>query len=138
MQRRTLLVLLTSLAVCGCGGGLPSRLKTVGTPSGSGAIEFKVMNGSGAAINNLYLAPTAAVAAAGRDAVSAGDDVWGADRMTAALEENGEIAIPVAKPGTYDVKVVDRDARFQHIAGLKLKAGGRYVLELGNGGWRVP
>jgi hypothetical protein len=43
----------------------------------------------------------------------------------------------VSEPGRWDVRVVDRDQRYQHIAGLKVGAGGRYILELGDGGWRV-
>jgi hypothetical protein len=35
------------------------------------------------------------------------------------------------------VRAVDRNRRYQHITGLRLGAGGRYILELNDGGWRV-
>jgi hypothetical protein len=66
-----------------------------------------------------------------------GQAVWGADLLGAAIPVGERVPIPVREPGRWDVRAVDRDDRFQHVSGLKLEAGGRYILELHEGGWRV-
>jgi hypothetical protein len=41
------------------------------------------------------------------------------------------------REGRYDVLAVDPDGREQLIKGLRLKAGGRYALQLEDGGWQL-
>jgi hypothetical protein len=141
MDRRAFAVLL-ALSAAGCGAP-QSTLHQLGTPSGSGAIDFQVENRTGTVVNNLWLAKTSAVSAAPRAAFEAGtaeqQKLWGDDQLVgSALEAGGKVRVPVAEAGRYDVRIADRDAREQHIAGLKLAAGGRYVLELNDSGWRNP
>jgi hypothetical protein len=113
----------------------------VHAPTGSGAIDFSVKNATDAPINSLYLAKTERVNAAGQDLDSdspRGQDLWGADLLSrAAIGAGQRLKIDVPEPGLWDVRAVDRDGRYQHIAGLHLGAGGRYVLELNDGGWRA-
>lgn len=139
MQRRHALFALAGLAL-GCGGGAPSRLHTLGKPSGKGDIDFAVENRTGAVVNNLYLTESARVRSAGRAAVEAGTPeqaaLWGDDLLKSGLEPGGKIPVRVPGPGKYDLRAVDRDGREQHVANLRLVAGGRYVLELEEGGWR--
>jgi hypothetical protein len=92
-------------------------------------------------VNNLYLAGSAQVTAAGRKAFEAGSpeqaELWGSDLLRSGLEIGGKLPVPVSAPGRYDVRVVARDGeREQRVTGLRLEAGGRYVLELHEGGWR--
>lgn len=142
MLRRTALIALVALGAA-CAGGQPSRLHTLGKPSGSGEISFAVENRTSAIINNLYWAPSAKVKSAGQEAFRDGSPeqaaLWGEDRLPqSGLEPGGKLSLPIPGPGRYDVRVLDRDGRWQHVAGLSLKAGGRYVLELEEGGWRAP
>lgn len=104
-------------------------------------MSFEVQNATETIINNIYLAPTERVTAAGRGAFHAGSPeqvaLWGDDRLKSGLEIGGKVPVPVASPGKYDVRVVARDGeREQRVTGLRLEAGGRYVLELHEGGWR--
>jgi hypothetical protein len=146
-SRRSLLAFAALGAACGalaltaCADA-SSRLRTVRSPTGSGGVDLEVFNGTDVAINNLYLAKTETVNAAGPSHLEPGSSeeikVWGADMLdNAALEPEGKVRVPVKEPGRWDVRVLDRDGRHQHIAGLKLGPGGKYVLELGEGGWRV-
>jgi hypothetical protein len=141
MGRRPLILLLAALTV-GCGGGAPSRLHTLGKPRGSGAVDFQVQNRSSAVVNNLYLAESSAVRGASRAALEAGtaeqSELWGRDRLRSGLEPGGRVRLEIQRPGSWDVRAVDRDGREQHVANLRLVAGGRYVLELEEGGWRAP
>jgi len=132
-----------ALLSLGCAGAPPSRLHTLGKPSGSGEIELSVENRSGAIVNSLFMATTRRVKAAPRSAFEEGTPeqaaLWGDDLLkSSGLEQDGQLRVPVPGPGRYDFRAVDRDGRWQHVAGLSLKAGGRYVLELGDGGWRSP
>jgi hypothetical protein len=130
MKRRAFFFGL-ALFVFGCGS--QSTLHTLGIPKGKGPIEFAVENRSDSAVNNLYVAATSKVGSGTDDAV------WGRDLLTqSALEPDGKMAVEVPGPGRYDVRAVAKDGREQHVAGLKLVAGGRYVLELNDGGWRPP
>ncbi|HEX3773438.1 MAG TPA: hypothetical protein VHV51_03180 [Polyangiaceae bacterium] len=110
-------------------------------PTGSGAIDFSVKNATDVPINSLYLAKTERVNAAGQDLDSdspRGQDLWGPDLLSrAAIGAGQRIKLEVSEPGLWDVRALDRDGRYQHISGLHLGAGGRYVLELNDGGWRV-
>lgn len=130
MKRRAFFFGL-ALFVVGCGS--QSTLHTLGIPKGKGPIDFAVENRTDSAVNNLYVAETSKVKA------SSGDAVWGQDLLIqSALEPNGKMAVEVPGPGRYDVRAVAKDGREQHVAGLRLAAGGRYVLELNDGGWRPP
>ena len=127
----------------GCAAASPTRLHTLGKPAGKGAIVFEVENRTQAIVNNLYLAPTEKVKAAGEAAFQGGSaeqaGLWGDDLLPGSgLEPRGKLKVPITSPGRYDVRVRDRDGREQHITGLGLQAGGRYVLELEDGSWRAP
>ena len=124
-------------------GAPQSTLHQLGAPSGSGPIDFQVENRTSAVINNLYVAKTSVVRAAPRKAFETGSteqlQLWGDDQLVgSALGAGGKVRVVIAEPGRYDFRIVDRDAREQHVAGLQIKAGGRYVLELNDGGWRTP
>jgi hypothetical protein len=123
----------------GCGGGT-SRLITVKRPTGSGDVDFQVDNKSDAAVNNLYMAKTEAVNKASNLEPNspAEAELWGEDRLKgAALARGTRQRITVSEPGRWDVRAVDRDGRYQHVSGLRIEAGGKYILELVDGGWRM-
>jgi len=137
-MRALLLGLCLTLAGC---GGESSKLVTVRSGTGSGPVDFAVKNSTDVAINSLFMAKTEVVQKndPGRlDPNSPqGQEVWGADLISAAIRVGERVPIRVREPGRWDVRATDRDGREQHIAGLKLDAGGRYILELHEGGWRV-
>ncbi len=120
----------------GCGGA-PTRLVTVKTGTGQGAIQFEVKNLTSVPINNLYLAKSETVPQQLDDDSPEGQKVWGGDLLAGAIGMGQRVPIMVAGPGRWDARAVDRDGRYQHVGGLKLEAGGRYILELNDGGWRV-
>jgi hypothetical protein len=123
----------------GCGGGT-SRLITVKRPTGSGDVDFQVDNKSDAAVNNLYMAKTEAVnKATNLEPNSPAEaELWGEDRLKgAALARGTRQRITVSEPGRWDLRAVDRDGRYQHVSGLRIEAGGKYILELVDGSWRV-
>lgn len=129
---------LVSLAFgAGCGGA-PTRLVTVKAGTGEGAILLEVKNLTEAPINNLYLAKSDQVTGQLDPDSPQGQEVWGPDLLTGAISSGTRVPVPVAGPGRWDVRVLDRDRRYQHVAALKLEAGGRYILELNEGGWRAP
>lgn len=138
--RRVALVSLLTAVLAGCGGP-NSRLVTVRSANGSGAVDFAVKNATSVPINSLFLAPTERVNAAGQnldDNSPQGQELWGPDLLARAAIGRGErLKLEVAGPGTWDARVLDRDGRYQHITGLHLGAGGRYILELNDGGWRA-
>ncbi|MFO7177093.1 MAG: hypothetical protein DIU78_000200 [Pseudomonadota bacterium] len=129
---------MTAVLAAACGGP-SSRLITVRSPTGSGPVTFEVKNNTDVPINELYMADSAAVEAAKRVDPNSpeGHAIWGADRLTAAIPTGVRVEISVDRPGRYDVRALDRDRREQHVARLNLQAGGRYILELNEGGWRV-
>jgi hypothetical protein len=137
--RRCALLWLLFALLPACGGA-NSRLVTVRASSGSGAVDFTVKNASDASINSLYLAKTERVTAAGQDLdynSPQGADLWGPDLLThSGIGEGHSVQLDVP-PGTYDVRALDRHSRYQHVTGLRLGAGGRYILELNDGGWRT-
>ena len=120
----------------GCGGA-PSRLVTVKSGTGEGPVQLEVKNLSDVPINNLYLARTEQVGSELETDSPEGEKVWGTDLLTGAIARGERVPVPVPGPGRWDARALDRDGRYQHIAGLKLAAGGRYILELNEGGWRV-
>ncbi len=141
MKRRTLLGLSFLLTIA-CASHPSSKLKSLGAPKGSGPVSFEVENRTKTVVNNLYLAESKEVAAAGRKAFEAGSpeqaQLWGDDLLRSGLEISGKVPVPISAPGRYDVRVVARDGeREQRITGLRLEAGGRYVLQLHEGGWRT-
>lgn len=126
----------------GCASGPPTRLHTLGKAKSAELIDFAVENRTDAVINNLYMAPTAKVRAAGRAAFDEGSPeqaaLWGEDRLPGSgLEQGGKLPLAVPEPGRFDVRVRDRDGRWQHVAGIRLERGKRYVLELEEAGWRA-
>jgi hypothetical protein len=136
-RRRVLLSLLFALLPA-CGGP-NSRLVTVRTSSGSGAVDFAVKNVSNAPINALFIAKTERVNAAGQNLnydSPEGVALWGADLLTHSGIGVGQRVQVDVPPGTWDVRALDRNGRYQHVSGLRLGAGGRYILELSDGGWR--
>jgi hypothetical protein len=143
IARRTavLSVLASFTLALGACGGPNSRLLTVRSPAGSGAIDFAVKNATDVPINALYMAKTERVNAAGQNLdfdSPQGQDLWGPDLLShAALGTGQKLKLEVSEPGLWDARALDRDGRYQHIAGLHLGAGGRYILELNDGGWRV-
>ena len=142
LRRHVLILLLTSAALAGTSacGGPSSSLRTVKSPTGSGAVEFSVQNGTDVVINNIYVAETNAVRAAGRITPSSPEEaeLWGNDRLVGSgLEVGGSVKVEL-RPGAYDFRILDRDSREQRITHVRVGAGGKYVLELGEGGWRRP
>jgi hypothetical protein len=137
LGRRAFFVGLIAL---GC-GGTATRLITVKVGTGQGAIDFAVKNLSDVPINTFYLAKTERVEATGKERVEPnspeGEALWGADLTGRAIGIGQTQAIPVPSPGRWDARAVDRDGREQLITGLKLAAGGKYILELHEGNWRV-
>jgi hypothetical protein len=130
-------LLLPLLPAC---GGPNSRLVTVRTSSGSGAVDFSVKNTTDTPINALYIAKTERVNAAGQnldDYSPEGEALWGADLLTHSGIGVGHSVQVDVPPGTWDVRALDTHRRYQHITGLRLAAGGRYILELNDGGWRT-
>ena len=137
--RRDALFLLLFALLPACGGP-NSRLVTVRTSSGSGAVDFSVKNSSDAPINSLYIAKTERVSAAGQNLSyesPEGEALWGADLLTRTGIGVGRSVQVEVPPGTWDVRALDQHRRYQHISGLRLGAGGRYILELTDGGWRT-
>jgi len=138
--RRTLLFAPVLLAFAACGGP-SSTLHTLHPPTGQGNVDFQVENKTDVPINNFYLAPAARVRAAHVDNPDSTDAAaaWGPDRLPgSALEVGGRVRVAVPEPGRYDARAVDRDGRYQHVGGLELGAGGKYILELHEGGCRRP
>ena len=129
-------LLLSLGGAAGCGGA-PTRLVTVKSGTGTGPIQLEVKNLSDAAINNLFLAKSEQVGPELDDDSPQGQEVWGVDLLSSAIATGTRVPVPVAGPGRWDVRALDRDGRYQRIAGLKLDAGGRYILELNDSGWRV-
>jgi hypothetical protein len=128
---------LVSLVLgAGCGGA-PTRLVTVKAGTGEGAIQLEVKNLTDVPINNLYLAKTEQVGPQLDPDSPQGQAVWGADLLTGAIATGTRVPVNVAGPGRWDARALDRDGRYQHVAGLRLESGGRYILELNEGGWRV-
>lgn len=123
-------------ATAGCGAA-PTRLVTVKVGSGEGAVQLEVKNLTDAPINNLYLAKSEQVGPQLDPDSPQGQATWGADLLTGAIATGTRVPVNVAGPGRWDARALDRDGRYQHVAGLKLEAGGRYILELNEGGWRV-
>ena len=145
MQRRQLLsaavAIASALVVAAACSSQTSTLRQLGTPTGVGPVDFQVENRTDAIVNNLYLAKTERVKAAPRQAFESATPeqaaLWGDDLLRSGLEPGGKLSIAIDEPGTYDARLVDRDGNEQHVAGLRLQPGGRYVLEV-HDNWRRP
>lgn len=133
------LALLSSLLLVGASGcgGAPTRLVTVKAGAAEGPIQLEVKNLTDVGINNFYLAKTESVPELIDHDSPEGQKVWGVDLLTGAIAQGERVPVAVPGPGRWDARAVDRDGRYQHVAGLKLEAGGRYILELNDGSWRV-
>jgi hypothetical protein len=138
MRLRALLLLVLLLVAC---GGPNTRLVTVDPGKGEGKIDFSIKNLTDVPLNTFFLAKTEAIDKAGGitlDPTSPeGTEAWGPDLLGGAVGVGKSERIPVPQDGSWEARAVDSDGREQHITHLKLKAGGRYVLELYEGGWRV-
>jgi hypothetical protein len=141
-DRRSALLFLavSALSLGGCGGPT-TRLVTVQAGKGSGKIEFSVKNLGDSPINTFFMAKSERIDAAGGNALDPdspeGDAAWGPDLLGRAVPTGGSERIPVPEGGQWEARAVDRDGREQRITRLKLQAGGTYVLELYESGWRV-
>lgn len=132
-RRAFFAVALLAVAACSSGG----KLHTMKAPTGAGHAEVEVENQSGVAISHLYLARSEKVRAAGRDALRGGEEVWGADLLErSALREGERFPVVITEPGTFDLKAQDPEGYVQHIGDVKIGAGGRYRVVLGDGDWR--
>ena len=120
----------------GCGGA-PTRLVTVKAGAGEGPIELEVKNLTDTAINNFYLVPSDRIPEQLDNQAPDSLSIWGPDLLSGAIAQGSRVPVSVAGPGRWDAKATDRDGRYQHVSGLKFAAGGRYILELNEGGWRV-
>lgn len=125
-----------ALVLGGCGGP-GSRLVTVRTGTGTGPVEFEIKNNCDVAINSLFMAKHEQVKMELRHDSPESERVWGPDLIDRAIPTGVRVPIPVSEPGRWDVKATDADGRYQHIAAVKLEAGGRYILELYDRNWRV-
>jgi hypothetical protein len=114
---------------------------TVRSPTGQGTVDFTVKNLSDVSINTFYLAKTERVAAQGQHLADMNtpesEALWGPDLTGGAIGVGKSQPITVPSPGRWDARAVDRDGREQFITGLHLDAGGKYILELYEGNWRV-
>ena len=117
-------------------GAAPTRLVTVKS-GGEGPIQLEVKNLTDVPINNFYLAPTNNVPEQIDHDSPEGQKVWGTDLLAGAISRGTRVPVAVPGPGRWDARAVDRDGRYQHVAGLKLQPGGCYILELNDSGWRV-
>jgi hypothetical protein len=135
--RRSALLFLVFVAC----GGPSTRLVTVQPGKGEGKVEFSVKNLSDVPLNTFFMAKTERIDAAGGNALDPdspeGDTAWGPDLLGRAVPTGKSERIPVAEAGLWEARAVDRDGREQRITRLKLQAGGSYVLELYESGWRV-
>jgi len=140
MRRRNLVALLALGVLIASCGGQTSRLVTVRAGSGSGPILFEVKNSTGGPVNSVFMAKHDQVKKSLRHDSSGseteGEQVWGGDLIHKAIPVGVRVPVPVGGPGSWDVKAVDADGRYQHIAAVKLDGGGKYILELHDGNWR--
>lgn len=125
------------LLAAACGGGTLSVLHGKGRPTGEGPARVDVQNSSGVAIHRLYVAKTDAVDRAKLAGVQPGsgedDAVWGTDRLgNEGLPAGKTFDGIVLEADRYDVLVTDADNREQLVKRLNVKAGGKYVLEIGD------
>jgi len=129
------LALLVSL-LAACGGSM-SVLHAKGKPTGGGPALVTVLNSSGTTIDKLFVAKTEDIDKARAAHVDPGsaDDLalWGEDELDKSGIEEGKAYnhLKLAE-GRYDVLVIDKGGREQLVKGLRMKPGGRYVLEIGS------
>lgn len=136
MRPSSRLVLLVTALLVACGGSI-SVLHAKGKPTGSGPAKVVVLNSSGTTIDKLFVAKTEDVdkAKAAHVDPDSGDDaaLWGEDELDkAGLDEGKTFDELKLAEGRYDVLVVDKGGREQLVKGLRIKPGGRYILEIGS------
>lgn len=137
-QRGWLPLFAVLAATQGCAGP-DTKLITVRAPAAHEGVILVVRNRSDSVIGAFFLAKTTVVKNAHGHAELgsvAEAETWGNDLLRASLQVGAEQRVPVAEAGSWDARPVDEEGRYQHIAGLKLREGGQYVLELHDGGWR--
>ena len=133
--------MLGMASVLGCGES--ARLIQLRSPGGAAdaRVRLSVLNNTGITIVGLYLAPTEHVQGAAeghsRWGSEAEAETWGNDLLDRDLAAGARMEVPISAPGRWDVRPIDEDGRYQHIAGLRLRPGGRYMLELNDGKWRA-
>lgn len=142
MQALRSALVFGALLLMSAGCGTSSTLVTVHSPTGSGAIKLEVENDTSVAINNLYLARSSSVKGIDQSQIDPGSSeearVWGDDLLDrGALQVGGKVPVPVPSPGRWDARALDKNGRYQHIQGLKLGAGGTYLLKLGEDTWHT-
>ena len=134
------LLLGICLSVASACGGETSRLVTVRSGTGSGPIDFALKNSTDVGINSVFMAKTEVIQKNDPDHLDPsspeGQQIWGGDLIDKAIPVGERVPIGVPEAGRWDLRATDRDGREQHIAGLKLDAGGRYILERYEGSWR--
>jgi len=137
-RRSALFFLVLFLLAC---GGSMTRLVIVKAGKGEGKVDFAVKNLTDVPLNTFFLAKTERINAAGGNALDPnspeGDAAWGPDLLGQAVGVGKTERIPVSEPGLWEARAVDHDGREQRITRLNLSAGGTYVLELYESGWRV-
>ncbi len=127
---------LTAAPAC---GGPDTKLIVVRPPGSQPRLSLVVRNRCNVDIDGFFLARTSVVNRTPRHmelGSVAEAETWGNDLLQSALGVGTEQPIAVPEPGSWDARPVDEEGRYQHIAGLKLKPGARYVLELHDGAWR--
>src|SRR5689334_17328 len=129
IDRRLLLAACLSASLgLGCGTGPNTRLVTVRPGGGTGSVEFEVKNDCDVPINSIFFQQTALVKTQLKFDSPEGSHVWGSDVLNHAIPPGIRMKVDVPEPGVWDVRASDRDGRYQHITGLKLNAGGRFIL----------
>jgi hypothetical protein len=137
ISRRHVAFATALLLAVACGGGTLSVLHGKGKPTGDGPARVDIQNSSGVGVHRLYIAKTDAVERAKVAGVQPGsgedDAVWGTDRLgNEGLPDGRTFDGVVLEADHYDVLVTDADNREQLVKHLNVKAGGKYVLEIGN------
>lgn len=139
-SRRSLLLLFSAGLPLGCSESARLiKLRSPGTPDQR--VRLEVLNNTSVVIVGLYMARTEDVENAKRGHTRWGSEseaeTWGNDLLSADLLPDRRAEVPISSPGRWDVRPVDEDGRYQHVAGLKLRPGGRYLLEINDGNWRA-
>ena len=115
------------------------KLRSPGSPDRR--VRLEVLNNTDVVIVGVYMARTEDVRHAKQGHTRWGSEseaeTWGNDLLNADLETGERAEIPVTAAGRWDIRPVDEEGRYQHVAGLKLQPGGRYVLEINDGNWRA-
>lgn len=139
LTRRSLLLGCSAVSLS-CGED--ARLIKLRSPERSDSgVRLEVLNNTSVMIVGVYMARTEDIQHAKRGFTRWGSEAeaeaWGNDLLSADLPSGARAEVPVTAPGRWDVRPVDEDGRYQHVAGLNLRPGGRYRLEINDGNWRA-